>query len=281
MKPSIVAGILAVVLVVVAASINPVVHALTKIDPVVETAIREQLPESLPPETEIGWPQHAFTMAITWYRVGETERAHEMADELWQLRDPATGLWRNSAGDVDVTNPFFATVLYELLGQHERARDVSRNAIRHARATWNGGAYNGILLTALTGPVVGQPPPSDLMTIAYDGLFGSYSTHEHGTARGRYYADIMRTYWCVTGGECWGNISDETDYCPTLVRGREECEAFYRWSRGEPAVPDLDGQEYSFWTDGILFYALPGLDLEFGSFEKPFRSLVPNVASGR
>ncbi len=247
----------------------------------VEGAIRDQLPAELPPVDSTGWPQHAFTMAITWYRVGEPELAADMANDLWALRDEETGLWSNSAGDIDAANPFFATLLFVLVGQHDRATSISERAIEHAREIWNGGAYNEPWLAAMSAPLVGERPPSDLTAKAQDGLYGAYSSREGVTPKGRYYADIMRAYWCATGGPCWELLADETEYCPSLGVGQRECESFYAWANGTPRFPDLEGEPYSFWTDGILYYALPGTGLTIRKREMPHQHQVPGIARER
>lgn len=217
-----------------------------------------QLPPTLPPPESEGWPMPAFTLAITTHRAGLTLRAQDMADELWRERDLESGLWVNSTGVVDTVNPFLAVLLYELLGQHERAEMISELVIARARviAETTGQAYNGYWYAAMPALIVGDSPPLDLMEKAAPGFLGSYRPNQAPSDHGRFYADGTAAFWCALGGPQ-----------PSLYRsswcaeGAEtECLSFYLWADGKRYWPLLT-RPYSFWNDHVLFYAFPGLGL--------------------
>lgn len=227
-------------------------------DPIIE-AIRAQLPTTVPVREEMGWPMHLLAGAITWARIGETELATAWADEFWNQRDPESGLWINNMGYVDMANPWLATRLYMLVGQPERAAEVSALVIQWSRDhEWGG--YNPHFFAGLTAVVIGNEFPADIAAKVAPGYDGEYAPGEGVTPKGRYYSDIMRSYWNAYGlGDQLPLLADETEYCPTL-QGAAECVSFYRWAEGVPVAPDLAGEPYSFYTDGMFLYALAGLE---------------------
>jgi len=238
-----------------------------------ETAIRTQLPTEFPAPTELGWPMHALTGAIVWARIGEIGRATEWADEFWSLRDPTTGLWVNQMGYVDMANPFYATLLFTLLGQDSRATETSQNVVAFSRNridTLGVGAYNAHYVALLTAVLVGEPIDQEQLALLGPGFDGYYSPLDlEPTPKGRYYADIMRAYRNELTGTSDLLLTDKTEYCPTLVDrvvegvpipdGDGECIAFYYWADYFPLLPDLQGEPYSFYNDGQFFYSMEEL----------------------
>lgn len=211
-----------------------------------------QMPAELPPQDSEGWPQPAFKLAIITERVGFTTRAEGMADELWEARDPETGLWVNWTGEVDVINPILGIMLYDELGQHERARETYFNALAEARrrvAAEYG--YNWFWWPAISSLIVGEPMPLDLFSISAIGLNGSYATWEPVNGHGKFYANAMLSYWRHLGGPEF--VPYEHDWCYD-DRARRECWANTQWAKGRKYLPVMPGP-YGWYTDDVLFVA--------------------------
>lgn len=215
-----------------------------------------QLPRMMPAAE--GYPATAFKAAITYERIGLTPVAAAWAEQLWQQRDPETGLWASECCGVDTVNPMFAVILYEDLGQHERALETYRNHVARARAIEEM-PYNGHWWPVVSALVTDQPLPMDLLIRAAPGLSGRYSAAEEPDDHGRYYADQMMAWWNWANGPTVGPYYN-SPWCGRradwLKYGQAECQAQMAWRNGEFWWPVIDGSAPFVYSDEILMLAV-------------------------
>jgi len=227
---------------------------------IVSVLVLAQMPQQMPAQGSYGWPMPAFKLAIMNYELGLEPRAALMGEELWQLRDPESGLWINWKGEPDTVNPMYAASLYEKLGQHDRALEVYKAQVKLARS-YEPDAYNLFWWPVIVSRIVGEPIPLDLFARAAPGFAGVFGPpaemepNEHG----RYYADAMMGHWYRVGGPRFPLY--HSDWCEPQNQPAErremyrKCRAYYAWAEGKPFVPVLNAP-FGFMTDDVLFMAV-------------------------